>query len=199
MPNGVECYDECVHVKSNNNESTEGEEVLTKDKVIDSPMLEINISDPSNNKPFNESDISSSKKPLSPLSTSTANNSFKSKEKWKCVSIKIADYERCTFYEAIVNRIEDTTHDQEDFSWCTSKISRRFIGLEMLFMPKISCVSATCFCVLILHSFLHQIGMKVDVESLAKMIPSKYTFRREIKKLAIDNLITLMPRTQGKK
>ena len=64
MPKGVEFSEECVCVKSYNNEITEEEEeeALAKDKVVDSPMLEINTSDPSNNKPFNESDSSSIKK-----------------------------------------------------------------------------------------------------------------------------------------
>ena len=62
MSKGVEYSEECVYVKSNNNERMEEEEALTKDKVVDSLMLEINTSDPRNNKLFDKSDSSSSKK-----------------------------------------------------------------------------------------------------------------------------------------
>ena len=92
-PKGLEHSEECVYVKRNNNESLEEEEVLTKDKVVDSPMLERNRSDPSNNKPFNESDSLSSRKLLSSLPTSTKNNSSKSKEKRKYALTKIANHE----------------------------------------------------------------------------------------------------------
>ena len=169
LTKGVECSEEYVHVKSNKNESTKEKEELTKDKLVHSPILEINMSDPINPKPFNENDSSSSKKSLCSLSTSTTNNSSKSKEKRKHVSIKMSDHERCKHWKAIVNRIEDMTHNQECFSWYTSKISRTLISLEMMFAHKILYVSATNFCILILHSFLHQIGVKVNIESLTKI------------------------------
>ena len=69
----------------------------------------------------------------------------------------------------------------------------------MMFVPKISCVSAKYFYVLILHSFFHQIGTKVGIESLEKMSPSKETFRREIKKVATYDLISLRSRMHCKK
>ena len=58
-------------------------------------------------------------------------------------------------------------------------------------MPALLYVGARKIFLLIIFSFLNQVGFKIDNKALSLMAPCKDTFRRDIKKLGCEMLIIL--------
>ena len=70
-------------------------------------------------------------------------------------------------------------------------MSRQMLALTIIFVQALSYVGATKIFLLIIFSFLNQVGFKIDNKALSLMAPCKDTFRRDIKKLGCEMLIIL--------
>ena len=131
--------------------------------------------------------------------SSTSKITVKSKKDSKFAYLRREEHERLKKCEDIVKRIEELINNKSDFSWCSSPLSRRFIGLSMTFVPSVSFFGASKMYMLLVYSFFHQIGVKINISTFSKMCPAKDVFKTGIKTVTAETLAVLRMKTKGKK
>ena len=96
-------------------------------------------------------------------------------------------------------KIDEDTHDQKYFRWCSSTISRRLLGLALVMNPSVSCESASKSHVLILFSFSHQMGFSVDTKSLTPMTPGRSVLKKCLSNVGSETLLALWKKLRNQK
>ena len=103
------------------------------------------------------------------------------------------DHTRC--YEIVKNI--GKTFNRNCFSWCDNPLSITLIGLAMMLVPALLRAGGSKLHVLMLFSFLNQIGMKVKPKIISSIVPSKNTLTRCIKRVGVETLGVLRRQVIG--